>query len=748
MNLFFNKNLLNLAKRVAIFSLVLAVLGAVLVPLTSSLAQIQEPLVISNVNITKANNTATISWNTNRPATGRVDYGLQPGNYPFSVSTNQKVTNQAITIFGLNENTDYYFRITASDNFAEVQSFEQNFETGDIADNKAPLISNVRVVYLTGTTATIQWETDEEATSEIEYGQTTAYGRTVKDSRRVRQHDITINNLITGAFYHFRVKSTDKDNNTSRWFDMTFRTNITNKAENTELDIFDVQPASNNDIKITETTAVISFRTNKLTQGWVRYGTSPNSGKTIATNPPRDFQHSLTLTGLAPGTTYYFDIKVRDVFGKEKQSNGFSFTTKSSAGSPTTPPVVFNNNQGSILGATTCNVNLNTEFGYYGSYYNLPQSHPDMETWQQNVGIADENDWYDNQYFVFSRTDTDLKFGSNFYPIQNNLPGDPNHFAVYWRAIVNVPTTGTYTYKIKSDDDSWVFIDGNLTTDLKGIHTAKETTGTATLNAGWHTLEIYYADRQRTQAVMSFTPDNKWRVHPLPAGCSLQDVLNNAGSSANTSGVVLGSSNINDGATGNGINFDSGNGAATVQTQTYACNPNLGYSKITNLYKTSASPDVWAILETGQKYYITSPESFALYQCDWSKIKTVSQSFLDRFSNANLVRTPDNPTIYHLFDRLIVKWLKINIPSPTIFVSYPANYWGNVVRINRLDLASYPDARLIKGENSPTIYLIEGRTKKPFISEEQFIDKGHNFVEVVTLNQAHLDSYKTVAPVQ
>lgn len=748
MNLFLNKNLLMLAKKVTIYSLILTVLGAILVPVSGSLAQIQEPLVISNISITKSNNTATISWITNRPATGRVDYGLSPDNYTFSIATNQKVVNQAITIFGLNEKTDYYFRITAEDNFAEVQSFEQNFETGDITDNKAPLISNVQVVYLTGSTATIQWETDEDATSEVEYGQTTAYGRTVRDGKRVKQHDITINNLIVGGFYHFRVKSTDADNNVSRWFDMTFRTNITNKTDNEALTIFDVQPASNNDLKITETTAVISWKTNKLTEGWLRYGTSPNSGKTIATNKPRDFQHSITLTGLTPGTTYYFDIKARDVLGKDFQSNGFSFTTKSTTSNTSNPTPTFNNNQGSVLGTSTCSVNLATEFGYYGSYFNLPQSHPDMETWQQNVGTAYENDWYDNQYFVFSRVDTDLKFGAKFYPIQSSLPGDPNHFAVYWRAMINVPTSATYNYKIKSDDDSWVFVDGKLTTDLKGIHTAKETTGTVTLSAGWHTLEIYYADRQKTQAVMSFTPDVNWRVHPLPVGCSIQDVLGNSGSSSSQSGIVLGTSNIDE-TGGNGLNFDSGFGSfTTTQTPSYACNPNLGYSKITALYKTASAPDIWAILETGQKHYITSPESFALYQCDWSKVKLVSQKFLDGFSNATLVRTPDNATIYHLFDRPIVKWLKINIPSPTIFVSYSGNYWGNVARINHLDLASYPDVKLIKGNNDNTIYLIDGRNKKPFTSQQQFIDKGYNLVEVVTLNQAHLDSYKTGASVQ
>lgn len=733
-------NLVNLAKKVTIFTIVLSVVASVLSPATVALAQIQEPLQIYNVTVTKTADTATISWSTNRAATGRVEYGLQPNTYTWHVSTNQKVTNQAITVFGLSENKTYYFRVFADDDYSEVGSFEQTFKTGDINDNRAPLISGVSVVFTTGTTATIQWTTDEEATSEIEYGQTTAYGRTVADGRRVKEHDLTISGLTTGAFYHFRVKSKDEDGNVSKWFDMTFRTNLTNTAENTPVEIFSVEPTSTNDIKIGKNSVVISWRTNLISQGWVNYGTSQNLGATVATNAPRDAQHSVTLTGLSQGTTYYFTIKARDIFGREVTSNRYSVTTKSDTVPQSSIPT-----GGIVLGAATCNINLQTEYGYYGSYYNLPSTHPDMESWKQNVKTANNNDWYDNQYFRFSRVDENIEFGAKFFPLNEGLPGDPNHFAVHWRAMINVPTSGTYTYKLNSDDDSWVFIDGALTSDLKGIHAAQTTFEDVTLQAGWHTLDIYYADRQSSNAAFSFAADNRWSVHPLPDGCSINDVLSYNGTGGNDgvyTGIVLGSSNTDDG-NGNGINFNSGNGGTTTSfVQTYACNPNLGYTKILKLYKTSASPDIWALLETGQKHYITSPESFALYQCDWSKVQLVSQKFLDGFANTTLVRTPENPTIYHLFDRPIVKWLKINIPSPTIFVSYANNYWGNVARINHLDLASYPHVELIKGENSPEVYKINGTQKDLFASAEVFERLGYDWVEVATLNQVHLDSYK------
>jgi hypothetical protein len=174
-----------------------------------------------------------------------------------------------------------------------------------------------------------------------------------------------------------------------------------------------------------------------------------------------------------------------------------------------------------------------------------------------------------------------------------------------------------------------------------------------------------------------------------------------------------------------------------------ACSNDRGYTEITALYKTTNSPDVWALLATGQKHYITSPESFNEYGCRWEAVKTVSQQFLNRFDSANLVRTPANPTIYHLFQRLDRKWLKINIPSPTVFVSYLGNFWGNVARINQFDMDAYPPVRLIKTTDNPNVYLIDGHTKRLIPSAAAFSARNFEWFEIVEINDLHIESYET-----
>ena len=418
-----------------------------------------EPLVISNININQTDKTATISWRTNRAAYGTVKYGLYTDDYYWRLNTNKKVTEQAITISGLFPDTTYFIRIVADDESSEVTSFEQNFKTKKATDNKSPEISDVQVVYTTGGTATIQWYTDEKATSEVQYGMTEKYGQTAKDERLTKIHDITIKGLKDGTQYHFLVKSKDKDKNVSKWYDLTFRTKLTKATDKDDLIIYSIKPESNNNLNVTENTAVISWRTNKLARGWVRYGTSLSYGKTVYTNPPRDFTHSVTLTGLKPGQIYYFEIGAYDVFGKETKSSGHSFTTKTGETSQEDQDQTVATT-GKVLGVSNLDIDFSNQSGFYGMYYNLTPSHPDVDIPKSKrkslTKIASENDWYSDQYFSFERVDKDLNFGKSFLPVNDNKKGDPYDFAVYWRAVIYAPEDDYYEYQISSDDDSSV----------------------------------------------------------------------------------------------------------------------------------------------------------------------------------------------------------------------------------------------------------------------------------------------------
>ena len=145
--------------------------------------------------------------------------------------------------------------------------------------------------------------------------------------------------------------------------------------------------------------------------------------------------------------------------------------------------------------------------GYLGQYYNLPCNHSEVGGKVTGLEPGDtpfNHDWYDETYYSFSRIDSDLTFGGDFFPVDEGLEGDPLYFAVHWETSITVSESGNYTFDIGSDDDSWVYIDNEMVCDLGGIHGLDISSYTIHLDEGEHDLDIYFAERRRVQSGFYF----------------------------------------------------------------------------------------------------------------------------------------------------------------------------------------------------------------------------------------------------
>lgn len=80
--------------------------------------------------------------------------------------------------------------------------------------------------------------------------------------------------------------------------------------------------------------------------------------------------------------------------------------------------------------------------------------------------------------------------GGSFY---QGGPGD--HFAVRYEGDFETSTTGDYTFNLKSDDGSRLFIDGKQIIDNDGLHGVVEKSATVSLDAGSHKIELIYFER-------------------------------------------------------------------------------------------------------------------------------------------------------------------------------------------------------------------------------------------------------------
>lgn len=94
----------------------------------------------------------------------------------------------------------------------------------------------------------------------------------------------------------------------------------------------------------------------------------------------------------------------------------------------------------------------------------------------------------------------------SMYP--DGASGDDNgYLTAHYQGGFTVPSTGTVGLNLGSDDDSWVFIDGQLMVDNGGVKPlATAPYKSAQLAPGNHVIDIFYADRHGTGAELALQP--------------------------------------------------------------------------------------------------------------------------------------------------------------------------------------------------------------------------------------------------
>lgn len=360
---------------------------------------------------------------------------------------------------------------------------------------------------------------------------------------------------------------------------------------------------------------------------------------------------------------------------------------------------------------------------FYGQYYNFSENEPWSVVYKgrtiPNPVIGGANPFYDQRYLTFSRTDYNLNFGARFFPINEGLAGDPNHFAVHWRAVLHVPTDAIYDLKVLADDDAWLLVDNQLLIDLNGVHAPKTKLIKPYLRNGNYQLDIYFAERaNHSGSTFSFTADQRLEFYALPPGCNVPPLARDGRADPtmpqSTGGRVL--------------------GAESSRTP---------YTPAVALLREAGSPDIYAVYANGTRHHVSGPTAFDRYDYRMSDVRVVPAATLVRYPVARLLRTPDDPTIYYIYERPQNQWLKINVPSPTVFASYANNHWGNVVVVDELDLKTYPNAELIHTKTNPNdVYLLTNNEKRRFGSMDILHGLGYNLAEVVEVSPTHLETYR------
>jgi S1-C subfamily serine protease/peroxiredoxin len=186
--------------------------------IASIIARAQEveadPLAIVSIEAPSVTNTSAIlSWKTNRPATGQVEYGLQTGVYAFK--TKEDTTLLAVhgsVVDNLQPGITYHFRTKSVDACGnEVISQDNSFTTAVTAAGKLNIV-NINVFNIDSSAASVRWITNKAASSTVYYSTDKAGKQQVKtDSNLVKEHEVRLDGLNELTRYFISVRSDAKD---------------------------------------------------------------------------------------------------------------------------------------------------------------------------------------------------------------------------------------------------------------------------------------------------------------------------------------------------------------------------------------------------------------------------------------------------------------------------------------------------------------------------------------------------------
>ncbi|MBI4049268.1 MAG: fibronectin type III domain-containing protein [Candidatus Doudnabacteria bacterium] len=324
---------------------------------------------------TPSTKSATITWTTNEASSSFVEYSTTNG---FSSGTlygvYDSVTSHSVVLPAvLSAGTTYYYKVRSKDASGnETTSAQNSFATAaDPSDSTAPTISSISTSGVAYNTATVTWTTNETATSFVEFGQTSSYGRVAGNYTLATSHSVSLPlDLAAATAYNFRVRSADASGNEAVSSNSTFTTSAS-PNDSTAPTISSVSSATP-----TATSVIITWTTNEVADSFVEYSEGNATYTLSQGNGSMVTSHSVTLVGLTPSKQYYYRVKSADPSGNiRRDDNSGSGYTFSTAGSSSSPPVISNiqisgvtSNTAAITWTTDKASDSFVEFGFDTTY--------------------------------------------------------------------------------------------------------------------------------------------------------------------------------------------------------------------------------------------------------------------------------------------------------------------------------------------------------------------------------------------
>ncbi|MEE3235562.1 MAG: fibronectin type III domain-containing protein [Candidatus Latescibacterota bacterium] len=294
---------------------------------TESTIDTQFPVILSGPTVTSTtDNSAVVEWITDEPANSDVAFGAD--DLDDSELSGDAETRHKIILSDLESGVTYQYMVGSTDAAGNgaTESGTASFTTNPEIDITAPeFTTSPQIIYKNDESATITWETNEEATGEIEFGTTTDLGTIRSLSSTAKNHEAALTNLEADKTYYYTVSTYDLSNNGPANSDtLSFSTD----------DLPDLEAPVITSIQslVADSSATLAWETDEVADSFVKFGVDSLQLDYNVGDTEDITEHSITLTGLNPSTIYYYRVGSTDrANNPSTESDIYNFTTSQGA---------------------------------------------------------------------------------------------------------------------------------------------------------------------------------------------------------------------------------------------------------------------------------------------------------------------------------------------------------------------------------------------------------------------------------
>lgn len=271
---------------------------------------------------------AIISFKSETVANTSLKYGTSDAYGSTKTETSGSYTTEHnVKLNDLKQGTTYYFKIIGTDESGNsTESDKYVFNTLPL-----PTISKISVSDITANSVLVEWETNTETDSLVEYSTTAdielqgvAKGekQSAGSKEPTKEHSVKVSPLLGNTTYTFDISVTDDHGNKAKSDIQSFKTAPDVVAPIIVKVKIDSQGLPADGAGKAQT--IITWETNELSTTQVKYGIGSKvttDDKVSEENKAYTTSHYIILQGLNPSSTYHIQAISKDLSGNEAVSD-------------------------------------------------------------------------------------------------------------------------------------------------------------------------------------------------------------------------------------------------------------------------------------------------------------------------------------------------------------------------------------------------------------------------------------------